>query len=1130
MKQILHFVLRLIVGWKQTKVIYSISMAIVLFMVSASVLGSAKAQVITLKEKNAALVKVLEKISKQTKLDLIGDLKLLDKTAPVTIAVTNAPLEQVLNELAKNQPVRLIYRNKTIIVGAKSATNQSSSTSRTVSTSQEQMEISGFVSNDKGDPLEGVSIQLTEGGKTLGQTGKNGRFSILAFPNANLTFRMLGFESSAVNVNGKTELTIQLKQVNQVIEETVVTGYGTLRRENFTGAAKTITRKEIEKFNTGNVFSMLQALDPSFKVDERVEAGSNPNVLPQINIRGISSVGEYAVNAPLVILDGFEVALTNLYDLDINRIESISLLKDASSTSLYGSRGGNGVIVIETRLPKDGRFTITYDAKPNMSFVDLSDYNLMNAKEKLEYERLAGIYVSDTENPDWNLMEQEMYNNLYHERLKNVLSGVDTYWLKQPVRNTFSVNNSIRMEGGSSDVRYSLEGNYHDYKGIMKESGRTRGGAGFNLIYRIPNVITFRNIATYQYTKGYESPFGNFSYYADLNPYEKMFDAEGKYNIRFGELGQYYSFGDDVMFNPLYNAQLGFKNESVTQFISNNLSLEWFINSKFTLRGKGAISRLIANHDQYTSPFNTAFYNVTDPTLKGTYAFGDSSQMAYEGRIELQYANMINKHQINASIVTEARASNVIGNSHIVSGYADDRFITPQMALGYHINTLPVSISRPVREVGFLGSLFYTYDNRYNLSFTARSDGASIYGHDNRFGTFWSAGASYNIHNERWFPKGVVNRLRVFGNIGTNSTVNNFNAGMVSTSYRFVSGMYYNNQYAAMYSGQGNASVRWPEQKQTSLGVDVNFLDNLLNLNVSVYDRTTNRMISEVTVAPSFGFAKNTFFQNLGKARNRGFEVLANARIYQDTPSDFTWYVTAGAVQNRSKLLEISNELRELNNSLVRTDVSGNVIAPSTYYEEGQSLDIIRAVPSLGIDPATGRELYVDRQGNSTYTWNASNQVVVGNKEPDLYGSLGTAVNYKGFSIQINSLYSLGADVFNNTLMNKIENNSPYLNADKRVLEERWKEPGDQAKYKSISDLSVTQVSSRFVQKENFWRLASVNVNYNFAAVVLEKLKLQRLKLNFSMNDPFRLSSVRMERGLEYPYAREYNFGVMVQF
>ena len=1106
---------------------------LVLFLISNYASGSLFAQLINLKERNVSVQVILEKLKKQTGYDFLGDMSILKNAKPVSIQVSNAKLDDVLQIIADGQQFYFSLYDKTILVKPKA--NQPSRVPKTNNNSglakeQPTYTLTGTVKGENGQGLDGVTVQDAATGKSLTLTNKEGAFTVSVNSNMSLRFSFLGYESATISVDGRREIQVVLKSSKNEIEETVVTGYGTLRRESFTGAAKTITRKELEKFNTGNIFSLLQTLDPSFKVDERVDAGSNPNALPEINIRGVSSVGEYAVNAPLVILDGFEVELKTLYDLDVNRIESISILKDASSTSLYGSRGGNGVIVIETRLPKDGKFTITYDAKPSTSIVDLTDYNLMNAAEKLEYERLAGIYISKTNSPDWQLIEQEMFNNLYNNRLRNVQEGVDTYWLKQPVRNSFSVNNSIRMEGGGNDVRYSLEGNYHDYKGVMKESGRKRGGASFNLIYRIPNVITFRNIASYQYTKAYNSPYGKFSTYAYLNPYERIFDDNGNYNIRFGELGSYYSFGEAPAFNPLYNATLGFKDQEETQFISNNLSLEWLINDNFKLNARASISRNMTSIDQYKSPFHTDYYLTTDALKKGSYHFGDSAKMAYEGRVDLQYSKSFNKHQITANAMTEVRSSTTNGNFHTVTGYADDRFITPQMALGYELNSLPKSVSIPIREIGFLGSLFYTYDNRYNLSLTGRSDGASIYGKQNRFGNFWSAGASYNMHNEDWFRNEYVNRLRVFANVGTNSTVSSFNAGMVSTSYDFVAGGYYNNQYAALYALQGNPALRWPEQKQTSVGVDFSLLQNLLNLNVSLYDRTTNRMISPITVAPSFGFGKNMYFQNLGKASNRGFEIEANVRIMENPHNNFSWFFNAAAVQNRSKLLEISNELRELNESLVQTDANGNVIKPSTYYEVGQSLTVIRAVPSLGIDPSNGRELYRDLNGNVTYTWNPNNQVVVGNREADLYGSMGTTLNYKGLSVQINSVYSIGGDVFNSTLMDKIENNSPYLNADKRVLEERWKEPGDQALYKAINDLTRTQISSRFVQVENFLRISSINVNYNFGTAFLDKYKLQRLKLNFSMNDPFRFSSVGMERGISYPYAREYNLGLMVQF
>ncbi|ULT22865.1 TonB-dependent receptor [Sphingobacterium sp. E70] len=303
----------------------------------------------------------------------------------------------------------------------------------------------------------------------------------------------------------------------------------------------------------------------------------------------------------------------------------------------------------------------------------------------------------------------------------------------------------------------------------------------------------------------------------------------------------------------------------------------------------------------------------------------------------MQYSNKFGKHQLVANAVAEIRKQNTVGNRNTVTGYVDDRFMTPQMALQYAAGSLPESTSLPVRSVGFLGSLFYTYDNKYNVSGTLRSDGASIYGSQNRFGTFWSAGFSYNMHNEEWFKNDFLTRLRWYLNAGTSSTVSEFNVGMVSTSYNFLSGRNYYNQYAAIYSGQGNPAVRWPEQQQRSIGAEFGIMGDFLKVDVSFYDRVTNRMISTVNVAPSFGFYDNKFFQNLGKVQNKGFEAMANMRILNNSAKDFSWYLSLGAVQNRSKLKEISNELRTLNESLVKKDDKGNVIQPSQYYQQGQS-------------------------------------------------------------------------------------------------------------------------------------------------------------------------------------------------
>ncbi|MGE8378095.1 MAG: SusC/RagA family TonB-linked outer membrane protein [Sphingobacterium sp.] len=1096
--------------------------------------GTAVAQRITLKESKSSMYSVLEKIRKQANVDLIGDLALLKGSKPISIQVKDKDIEQVLREIAAGQDVDLIFRNNTILVRRKESlpnktNNDQYGKHRHQATEQRQIRVEGRVRDAGGRPLAGVSIKILGGTRNGVLSGENGQFYVVVNEPLELIFSMIGYETQQVKVASGAPLQVIMRQVENKIDETVVTGYTRVRRDNFTGAATMVTRQELEKFNSTNIFTVLQALDPSFKVDERVNAGSNPNVMPQINIRGVSSVGEYAVNAPLIIMDGFEVPITTLYDIDVNRIETISILKDASSTSLYGSRGGNGVVVIETRLPKDGKFTVTYDMKPSVSMVDLSDYNLMKAAEKLQYEKLADLYTSKSGDAAWDLIQQEHYNNLLTKREQDVLGGVNTYWLKQPVRNTLSINHSLRMEGGGNGVRYSLEGGYFDNKGVMKESGRTRGNAGFTLIYRIPNVITFRNVATYLYTKAYDSPYGNFDTYTKLNPYEKIYDEQGKYNIRFGELGRWYSWGE-TMFNPLYNAGLGFRSDQVSQTLQNNMSIEWFALPKLIVRASGTIVRISADIDKYKSPFHTDYTNITDANLKGAYTFGNQNFTKYEGKVDLQYSNKFGKHQLVANAVAEIRKQNTVGNLNTVTGYVDDRFMTPQMALQYATGSLPESTSLPVRSVGFLGSLFYTYDNKYNVSGTLRSDGASIYGSQNRFGTFWSAGFSYNMHNEEWFKNDFLTRLRWYLNAGTSSTVSDFNVGMVSTSYNFLSGRNYYNQYAAIYSGQGNPAVRWPEQQQRSVGAEFGIKGDFLKIDVSFYDRVTNRMISTVNVAPSFGFYQNKFFQNLGKVQNKGFEVMANMRLLSNPAKDFSWYLSLGAVQNRSKLKEISNELRTLNESLVKKDGKGNVIQPSQYYQQGQSLGVIRAVPSLGIDPANGRELYRDRNGDVTYVWDANNQQVVGNTEATLYGNVGTSVNFKGLSVQIIGNYSLGGDIYNQTLMDKIENNIAYQNADRRVLEERWKQPGDLTKYKAIGDQSFTQPSSRFIQTESYLRFSTININYSFSNEILKRYKLERLRLNFSMNDMFRWSTVRMERGISYPYAREFNFGVMVQF
>jgi len=451
------------------------------------------AQTVTLNEKNTSIQKVLEKLKKDHGLDFIGDMSLFRRAKPINIQVKNLPIQQVLTEISKGQPFELIIEKKTIYLRERPPLKNEDAKSNN---RDRYYSLVGTVTDESNTPIKGVTVKLLNSSNWGSVTSDDGTYAVEVFDDSQVQFSMQGYETMKVNVAERRQVNVKMVQRNIAIEETIITGYSRRKKESYTGASTSITRKELEKFNNRNIFSIIESLDPSFKIHEDNSQGSNPNMIADITVRGQNMVGgsrlassergSYAVNSPLVIMDGFESSMERLYDLDPNRIESITILKDATATALYGSRGANGVIVLETRLPKEGKFTVSYSQQPSTVIVDLSDYNLMNSKQKLEYEKLSGLYDSEDLNAKLNL------ERIYQQRYLEAEAGVNTDWIYQPVQTRTSLAHSIRVEGGNNQVRYSIDGNYSDTKGAIKESGRQRAGAGFNLLYRIADKISFR--------------------------------------------------------------------------------------------------------------------------------------------------------------------------------------------------------------------------------------------------------------------------------------------------------------------------------------------------------------------------------------------------------------------------------------------------------------------------------------------------------------------------------------------------------------------------------------------------------------------------------------------------------------
>ena len=1039
-----------------------------------------------------------------------------------SVKFANTPIREVMNEVLRGTNLTYRLEKEVIVIYPIVVTARDSV--------QKSVTVKGVVKDEKGATLPGVTVLLK--GTTIGvTTDEDGKFSLTIpeSPNAEFLFSFVGMIPQTVLYRNmpKGDWTVVMKEEVMEVDEVVVTGLLMRKKSGFAGTTTMITKQELAKVSTGNIFTTISAIDAGFKINENNLDGSNPNVLPDFTIRGKGSF-QNGSTAPIFILDGFEVSAQKVFDMDVNRIESITLLKDASATILYGSRASNGVIVIETTAPQAGKLRVTYDFKPTIGVVDLTDYDLMNAREKLQYEKEAGLYeyegsVGYEEN---NRREQAKLDEQYYTKYKNIVEGVNTYWLSQPVESSFSHAHSIFVEGGADNVRYGIDASYNQNKGVMKESGRDRLGLGFTLIYRIKDKVTIRNYMSYAHTKAYNSPYGSFSTYAALNPYERIYDENGELIAKLS----------DGTTNPLYDAFLPNRSFTKMQEFTEQLSVDWFIREGLRLKGQISIVKGETSGENYKSPFSAEFLNTVYnsenrmqeylPIAKRGYlSMTDGSSLGYNGNITLNYNTLFGeKHILYAGIGCEVKQDDSNSHGFTLTGFPDDRYSDPAFAIQFKENSRATSDESKSRSIGFFANGNYIYDDRYFADVSVRIDGSSKFGVDKRFAPFWSVGAGWNVHNEKFFKSTKVSMLKLRYSYGVTGN-QEFSAYQAQTMFQFNTDRLYNSSVTAELMGYGNPDLEWQNQYQSNFGVDFGYAKDRIRVQFNYYLKKTQGLLTTITVAPSLGFPSDKYTANLGEIQNKGLEVNLNAVIIRDMEKELEWSVMFQAANNKNKIRKISTALKTVND-----ENNKNTQVPGAVYEEGESMSAIKAVRSLGIDPTTGKELFVKKNGELTYTWDAEDKVICGDTEPKVFGNFGTNLYWKGWNLNMVFKYNFGADYYNSTLAQRVEGADPAKNADRRVLKDRWKEPGQHALYKNIKDYKTTYISSRFVQKDNTVQLSTLSLSYEVNKAWISRFGMNTLRLSFYMNDVFRASTVKNERGIDYPFQRSFVFGLNVSF
>ena len=989
------------------------------------------------------------------------------------------------------------------------------------------------------EPMVGVTIRL-DGHSTGVITDINGCY-VLTLPEKGglVIYCYIGFETRKIKVTSRQKVDVQMVEATESIQEVIVTGYNSIQKESFTGNTTKIEKEDLLKVNPNNLISAIQTFDPSFRIQENLAAGSDPNSLPQFVLRGQTGIGETTLgqtstssisrevlsgnsNLPIFILDGFEVDVEKIYDLDMNSIHSINILKDAAATAMYGSRAANGVIVIERRAPEAGKFRVQYSGVLSAELPDLSSYNLMNAREKLETERLAGLYDSNTP-------EIDPYTNGYYQRLNNVLTGVDTYWLSQGLRTALNHKHSVFIDGGENDVRWGVELGFRGTEGVMKHSSRKNANAAFYVDYRIGG-LQIKNKVTYTYNKSTDVPFNSFSDYSHLLPYMRLYDENGDYVRRLEK----FDGASGTQVNPLY--EINFYNSfdhSGYDEVTDDLSLNWRITDGLRLRGQFSVLMRNSTGDLYKDPAS-ASYSASTGNINGEKTESTQKRTVIDGSLSLMYNNTFKGHNLNICLSSNMRQTQSTASETRYRGFPGGDLVSSNYAA--EVYGKPSSSDNTTRLVGALLTSNYTYNNIYLADLTGRIDGSSEFGSDKRWSMFWSTGAGINIHNYDFMKSNELFSMLKFRVSYGLTGKTNFSLYSAKDMYQLQTDSWYPTGYGVFLYQMGNPNLKWERKYTLDYGVEIGLWHDKIYLKASAYDERTIDLITDYTIPSSTGFT--SYKENMGKVKNTGVELELRARLYSDRNWLFQLY--GSFARNKNTIIEISQAMRDYNKRVeelfsgYNPESSSDSKYAKTYlkYYEGASLTSIYGMKSLGISPTNGKEIYLRRNGDVTDVWSADEWTIIGDTAPKGQGSFGYTLSYKQLSMFASFLYTFGGDAYNNTLVSYVENaDIKNDNVDKRVLLDRWQKPGDITTMKDIRDRNVTTgASSRFVQKNNTLQWSSLTMSYNFRPEQLKKLHLSGLRLSFTMNDLFYWSTIRQERGLDYPYSRSFNLTTNIIF
>lgn len=720
---------------------------------------------ITIEFKNELLAEALKKLEKLSSYKILFTYEEV-QDYKVTASLKNATILEALGKVLEGKPFihSDITDGKYISVKYQQSPKVPAGPARTVK---------GAVLDKNKKPLPGVTV-IIKGTTTGVATDADGMYAIsipASTSSPTLVFSFIGMKSVKVPVKNDKPINVTMEEDVNEMEEVVVNGIYTASKNSYTGSVTSISQEEILQVSQTNLFKALTTLVPGMRIVENNEQGSNPNYIPELLIRGTTSIatqGELGLNTPLIIVDGVETTMERLYDMDIFEIERVDVLKDASATAIYGDRAANGVIVVERKKVTDSKLRLRYNFVPDVQFADVSSFDLCNPRQKLELEKRWGIYEDVT-----GLSEVD-----YYEKLERINRGVNTDWKSIPLRNSWSHSHSLTATGRGGGLDYSISLRYSNKFGVMKGDYRRNYGIGFYFSYHYKGKLTASLRSDFYKTDTKSSPYGDFSQWVAMNPYDSPYDE-------YGELIPRLSFD---MANPMYNATTNSFSKGKMKEFSNALSLRWDILQGFFVTATGSLSINDYRMDDYVSALHTSSLNNSNVSARGTYTLDGNEGWNWSAQANVTYSHAFDE---DGTILTLNFGGSLKQSNLDTYGMVGEGFLKPSMnyisfAQQYLTGSSPSGGNVYKATVSTFGNLNFIWKNRYYMDISYRSSANSALGDNERWTPYWSFGLGWNMHNEKFLKSlGWVSLFRLRGSVGYVGS-GNFDGNLTNVIYTYA--------------------------------------------------------------------------------------------------------------------------------------------------------------------------------------------------------------------------------------------------------------------------------------------------------------------------------------------------------